>query len=111
MLNPRLESRCRPSGRIGTKDDAAGRARAKPARSPGWPAGRSTGRRLVQGTVDFMLQFAPGVSPHYFERARRPGVSLRGPFERRLGALTASLGEPSIEDEPAWYPRAAAAAF
>lgn len=61
----------------------------------------------MQGVVDFILKFAPGVSPHYYERTRRSVVPLRDRFESRLGILTASLGDPSVEAEPVWYPNAA----
>jgi hypothetical protein len=53
-----------------------------------------------------MLMFAPGVAPHYFERARRSGPPLGERFEGRLRVLTPSLGEPTVEANPAWYPNA-----
>ena len=64
----------------------------------------------MQGVVNFMLKFAPGVSPHYYERARRSGAPLSDRFESRLGVLTSSLGDPRVEAEPVWYPNAATAA-
>lgn len=68
------------------------------------------GRRSVQGVVDFMLKFTPGVSPHYYERSRRSGVPLGDRFEARVGILASSLGNPRMEAEPVWYPNAATAA-
>jgi HEAT repeat protein len=60
----------------------------------------------VQGVVDYMLKFAPGVSPHYYERSRRSGLPLGDRFESRLRDLIPSLGEPAVEPYPAWYPNA-----
>jgi hypothetical protein len=60
----------------------------------------------VQGIVEFMLKFAPGVSPHCFERACRSGAPLGDRFESRLRVLTPSLGDPTVEAEPVWYPNA-----
>jgi hypothetical protein len=60
----------------------------------------------VQDVVDFMLKFAPGVSPRYYERSRRSGVPLGDRFEGRLRDLIPSLGEPAVEHRPAWYPNA-----
>jgi hypothetical protein len=64
----------------------------------------------VQAVVEFMLMFAPGVAPHYFERARRSGPPLGERFEGRFRVLTPSLGDPTVEANPAWYPNAEAAA-
>ena len=60
----------------------------------------------MKGVVDFMLKFAPGVSPHYYERARRSGASLGDRFESRVRALVPYLGDPAVEAEPGWYPSA-----
>ena len=60
----------------------------------------------MQGVVDFMLKFAPGVSPHYYERSRRSGAPLGDRFESRLCDLITSLGEPVVETHPTWYPNA-----
>ena len=60
----------------------------------------------MQGVLEFMWKFASGGHPHYFERARPSGVPLRDHFESRLRTLTASLGAPTVEADPVWYPKA-----
>src|SRR5947209_4077492 len=84
----RGEVPARPTAGVHPADRAARRLRGRPA---------------VQGVVAFLLKFAPGVPPHYFERARRSGPPLGDRFEGRLRVLTPSLGDPTVEADPAWY--------
>jgi hypothetical protein len=64
----------------------------------------------VQGIVNYLLQYAPGVSPHHLEHARRPGIPLTDRFDTWLRAMPASLGDATLETEPLWYPKAATVA-
>ena len=60
----------------------------------------------MQGIVDFMLRFPPGVSPHYFEHSRPDDPRILVHFDSRLSDLTGVLGEPTLADAAMWYPEA-----
>ncbi len=58
----------------------------------------------MQGVVDFFWQFAPGVSPHCFERSDRFTDRISDRFESRLRELTRLLSDPVLMAAPNWYP-------